>query len=89
LSRNIKKKTKKLNKPNQSTKIKKRGLISTTEKIILNNNSSIDKCFDQQLMNLQQKPVVPILNNMISSSSSSGEIYLLNIFLLRHEIIIN
>ncbi|CAH1708742.1 unnamed protein product [Aphis gossypii] len=71
LGHNIKNKTKRLNQPNQSIKKKKPGLTSTPKKIILNKNSSIDKCFDQQLMNLQQKPVVPILNNMISSSSSS------------------
>uniref|UniRef100_A0A2H8TQ75 Transcriptional protein swt1 n=1 Tax=Melanaphis sacchari TaxID=742174 RepID=A0A2H8TQ75_9HEMI len=71
LSRNIKNKTKRLNQPNQSTKKKKSGLISTTKKIISNNNSSIDKCFDQQLMNVQQKPIVPIVNNTISSNSSS------------------
>jgi len=75
LGRNNKNKTKRLNQPNQSTKKKKPGLVSTTKKIISNNNSSINKCIDQQLMNVQQKPIVPILNNMISPCSSSGKIY--------------
>jgi len=81
LGHNIKNKTKRLNQTNQSLKKKKSGLVSATKKIILNNNSSIDKCFDHQLMNVQQKPIVPVINNTISSSSSSGEIYLLNNFI--------
>jgi len=76
LGRNNKNKIKRLNQPNESIKKKKPGLVSTTKKIILNNNSSVNKCIDQRLMNVQQKPIVPILNNVISSSSSSGEIYL-------------
>lgn len=76
LGRNNKNKIKRLNQPNESIKKKKTGLVSTTKKIILNNNSSVNKCIDQRLMNVQQKPIVPILNNMNSSSSSSGEIYL-------------
>ncbi|XP_060838805.1 transcriptional protein SWT1-like isoform X2 [Rhopalosiphum padi] len=71
LGHNIKNKTKRLNQTNQSLKKKKSGLVSATKKIILNNNSSIDKCFDHQLMNVQQKPIVPVINNTISSSSSS------------------
>ncbi|XP_060868755.1 LOW QUALITY PROTEIN: transcriptional protein SWT1-like [Metopolophium dirhodum] len=72
LGRNNKNKIKRLNQPNESIKKKKPGLVSTTKKIILNNNSSVNKCIDQRLMNVQQKPIVPILNNMISSSSSSA-----------------
>ncbi|KAL4132326.1 hypothetical protein QTP88_009497 [Uroleucon formosanum] len=73
LCRNNKNKTKRLNQPNPSIKKKTPGIVSTTKKIISNNYSSVNKCIDQRLMNVQQKPIVPILNNMIPSGSSASE----------------
>lgn len=78
LKHNNKNKTKRLNKSIQTTTKSESYISSATKKPILN-NSNINKILNEQLITVQQKPVIP--KNMISSKSS-GEFFIFFIFMI-------